>query len=111
MIEDDDFDSTAEQSDHETDISQPSQPSQQLNDNNYNLSGNFQRGITNIGSKLENVTQNIITKVNRQRVCPTPPSDPDHFGGRKKSLAELKNRLKTGRASAITVILGMGGIG
>ncbi|NWJ98052.1 MAG: tetratricopeptide repeat protein, partial [Chloroflexi bacterium] len=70
----------------------------------YNLPGDFRDSTINIKSPITNI-------IPRQRTCPTPPPAPDHFGGRDVPLADLKQRLKDGKFTAITAVHGLGGIG
>ncbi len=47
----------------------------------------------------------------RPRLCPSPPSRPDNFGGRATDLEELKTRLKSTVGNSLISIQGLGGIG
>src|SRR5437899_982723 len=61
---------------------------------------------TNTGSGNQTIVKSLLV-----RACPTPPVEPDHFGGRDVALAEITEKLKRGQTSVITAVHGLGGIG
>ncbi len=67
--------------------------------------------IDELRQAIAKLTKRLSIVQPQVRVCPTPPRMPEHFAGRDGIAEDLRTKLKSGEATAITAVHGLGGIG